>query len=105
MDDVLASQFGKTRARRRFQNQKMRRTQREHARCSPRVAGWSGWVTQDYQGMLQESQIEEENRVTLIRLIGFTENMTRIGGQIGLLRTAGVTGMVAQVSRQIGLLG
>jgi hypothetical protein len=105
MDDVLASRFRKTRARRRFQNQKMRRTRREHAACCPRVMAWSGQVTQGYQGMLQESQTEEESRVTLIRLTGFIRNMTQIGGQIGLLRTAGVTGTAARVSRQIGLLG
>jgi hypothetical protein len=57
------------------------------------------------KGMLQKWQIEEESRVTLTKLIGFTRNTTRISGQIGLLKIVSVTGMVAQVSRQIGLLG
>jgi hypothetical protein len=105
MDDVLESWFGKTRARRRFQNQKMRRTRREHVGCCPRVVRWSGWVTQGYQGMLQESRTEEESRVTLTGLTGFTRNTTRIDEQIKLLGTVGVTRMVAQVSRQIRLLG
>jgi hypothetical protein len=56
------------------------------------------------KGMLQKWQIEEESRVTLTKLIGFTRNTTRISGQIGLLKIVSVTGMVAQVSRQIGLL-
>jgi hypothetical protein len=79
MDDVLVSRFGKTRARRQLQNQKMRKTQRGHAWCCPRVMRWSDRVTQGYQGMLQESWTEEESRVALTRLIGFAGNTTRIG--------------------------
>jgi hypothetical protein len=75
MDDVLVSRFGNTRARRRFRNQKMRRTRREYAGCCPRVVRWSGWVTQGYQGMLQEPRTEEKSRVTLA---GFTGNTTQI---------------------------
>jgi hypothetical protein len=56
------------------------------------------------KGMLQKWQTEEESQVTLTKLIRFTRNTTRIGGQIGLLKTVSVTGTVAQVSRQIGLL-
>jgi hypothetical protein len=54
--------------------------------------------------MLQELWIEEESRVTLIGLTGFTGNMTWIGRQIRLLRIAEVTRTVTQVRRQIGLL-
>jgi hypothetical protein len=69
------------------------------------VARRSGWVTQGCQGMLQELQTEEESRVTLTRLIGFTGNTTQIDRQIRLPGTAKVTRMAAQVCRQIGLLG
>jgi hypothetical protein len=79
MDDVLASWIGKTRARRWFQNQKMRRSQSEHAWCCPRDARWSDRVTQGCQGMLQELQIEEKSRVTITELARSTGNMTRIG--------------------------
>jgi hypothetical protein len=102
MDDVLASWFGKTRARRWFQNQKMRRTQKEHSWWCPRVMRWLGQVTQGCQGMLQESRPEENSRVTLT---GFTGNTTRIGRQIRLLGTAGVTGTDTRVGRQTRLLG
>jgi hypothetical protein len=104
MDDVLVSWFRKTRARRWFQNQKMRRTRREHAWYCPRVTRWSGGVTQGCKGMLQELQTEEKSRVTLTGLTGFTGNMTRISGKIGLLETARVTGMDTRVSGQTGLL-
>jgi hypothetical protein len=85
MDDVLASRFGKTRARRRFQNEKMRRTRREHAWCCPTVVRWLGWVTQGCKGMLQESQTEEESQVTIIELTrlaeltGLTDRVTQDG--------------------------
>jgi hypothetical protein len=72
MDDVLASRFGKTRARRWFWNQKMRRTRREHKWCCPRVMRWSGEVSQGYHGMLQEPRIEEKSRVTLTGFAGFS---------------------------------
>jgi hypothetical protein len=55
--------------------------------------------------MLQETRTEEENRVTLTGLTGFTGNMTRISGQIGLLRTAGLIGRDTRVGEQTGLLG
>jgi hypothetical protein len=55
--------------------------------------------------MLQELQTEEESRVTLTKLIGFTGNTTQIDRQIGLPGTAEVTRMAAQVCRQIELLG
>jgi hypothetical protein len=61
MDDMLASRFEKTRATRWFQNQMMRRTQRERAGCCPRVERLLGRVTQGCQGMLQESRTEEES--------------------------------------------
>jgi hypothetical protein len=66
---------------------------------------WSGHVTQGYQGELQESWTEEESRVTLTELIGFTENATWISRLIRLLGTAGVTGMDTRVNRKTGLLG
>jgi hypothetical protein len=69
------------------------------------VVRWSGLVTQGCQGMLQELQTEEESRVTLTKLIGFTGNTTQIDRQIGLPGTAEVTRMAAQVCRQIELLG
>jgi hypothetical protein len=93
MDDVLVSQFRTTRARQWFRNQMMRRTRREHEWCCPRVARWSGWVTQGYQGMVQEPRIEEKSRVTPTRLAGFVRNTTRIDGQIMLLRIDGETGI------------
>jgi hypothetical protein len=77
MDDVLASRFRKTRARRWFQNRKMK-TQREHAGCCRRVTRWSGRVTQGCQGMLQESRTEEESRVTLTGLTRFTRIQHRL---------------------------
>jgi hypothetical protein len=76
MHDVLASQFRKTRARQRFWNQKMRRTQRKHAWCCPRVTRWSGRVTQGCQGMLQESRTEEKSRVILTGLTRFVGDTT-----------------------------
>jgi hypothetical protein len=78
---------------------------REHAWCCPRVVRWSGWVTQGYQGMLQELWIEDKSRVTLAGLVRFTGNMTQIDGQIRLFETAGVTRMDTRVDRQTGLLG
>jgi hypothetical protein len=54
--------------------------------------------------MLQEPRVEEKSRVILTRLARFTENMTRIDGQIGLLRTARGTRIDTQVDGQAGLL-
>jgi hypothetical protein len=105
MDDVLASRFGKTRARRQFWNQNMGRTQRDHAWCCPRVMRWSGQVTQGRLRMLQEPRTEDKSRVTLTELVGFTGNTTRISGQIGLLGTMGVTETDTWVDGWIRLLG
>jgi hypothetical protein len=84
MDDVLASRFRKTRARRWFQNRKMK-TQREHGHevVGPGYSRLSGDATRvaDRRG-----ESGNPNRVDQVH-----QNTTQISEQIRLLRTAMVT--------------